>query len=129
MPKEKISHVQIGQMMKLAGATIRQQQTELTETRAENEELKQKVAHFELKDRAEKLATAMEERNLRSELSYPEKVAHLMGHPNLAAVEAAVDMNAPQVLKVASVHDDGTLGTDNTDSAEGRFNQALASLE
>lgn len=122
----KISNAQIGQAIKTAAASLRV----LSE---ENAELKDKVAHFERKEHAEKLASQMEEKGLQPELSFHEKVAGLLRRPNLEAVEAAIDMSAPQT-KLAAVHDDGEVvvegGSDVEGSAAGNnFAAALAGLD
>ena len=119
----KISQAQTGQMMKLAGQSLRA----LSE---ENQDLKTKVAHYEKKERAEAIAIRMQEKGLEPELSYAEKVAGLLTRDNLAVVEEAVGMAAPQ-MKLASVHDDSRVsveGGDESNQAEAQFAANLASL-
>lgn len=94
----KISAPQVGQMLKLAAENLRA----LSE---ENQNLKVKVAHFEKKERAEQIATVMEEKGLEPELDFKDKVAGLMKRDDLRVVEEAVGMSAPQ-MKLASVHED-----------------------
>lgn len=70
----------------------------------ENSGLKEKIAHFEKKERVEKLASAMHSKGLNPESTYEEKVAALMQRGNLAVIEEAVNMSAPQI-KLAEVSD------------------------
>lgn len=123
---DKISNAQMGQAMKIAAASLRA----LSE---ENASLQEKVAHYERKDRAEKLASRMEEKGLQPELSIQEKVAGLLKRENLDAVEAAIDLSAPQT-KLASVYDDGKVSVEGNSDLEGgaaadTFAAALAGLE
>lgn len=105
----KLSNVEVGQMMKLAAENLRA----LSE---ENQGLREKVASYEKLERVEKIAGVMEEKGLEPELSYDEKVDGLLKRDDLAVVEQAVGMTAPQ-MKLASVHDDGS-----TVSVEGGLN-------
>ena len=119
----KISGVQVGQMMKLAAENLRG----LSE---ENQELRTKLASYEKKDRVESLATIMEEKGLEPELSYEEKVAGLLTRDDLDVVEEAVGMSAPQ-MKLASVHDDSRIeveGGVEGSQAESNFAANLASI-
>ncbi len=59
--------------------------------------LTEKVAYYEKKERVEKIAQEMQEKNLRPDLSYKEKVDAIMQKDNLDVVEEAIGMNAPQV--------------------------------
>ena len=62
------------------------------------------VAHFERRERVEKIASAMESKGLDTDTSYDQKVDALMGHDNLDVVEQAINMSAPQI-KLAAVSD------------------------
>lgn len=118
---EKLSNVQVGEMMKLAASSLRS----LAE---ENQELKEKVAAFELKERVEKIASQMEDKGLNPELSFEEKVSSLMRKDNLDAVEEAIGMSAPQT-KLASLSDSGQVVVEGSgNSAEDHFAAALVSL-
>jgi hypothetical protein len=120
---EKLSNVQIGQMMKVASDGLRALSEELVSA-------KTKLAHFERKERAEKIATQMEEKSLNSDLSFEEKVAHLMGQENLDVIEQAVGMSNTNMNsfsltdKVAHVGD----GSSETDVLVDAFAESLASI-
>lgn len=124
---DKISHVQLGEMLKTAGASITSLLEEKKGLQEQVEELESKVAHFEHKEKAEKIAHQMEEKNLQPELSFSEKVAGLVGRDNLEVVEEAVKLSAPQV-KLASVSDEGAMLIDSDDAAANVFAASLASL-
>lgn len=109
----KISAPQVGQMMKLASASLRA----LSE---DNQVMREKLAFYEKKDRAEKLASAMSEKNIEPELSHTEKVAGIMRRENLDVLEEAVGMAAPQ-MKIASVHDNGVVSVEGGASDDGSF--------
>lgn len=120
----KTSSAQAGQMMKLAAENLRA----LSE---ENQDLKTKVAHFEKKERAEKIAMKMEEKGLEPELSMQDKIAGLLKRDDLSVVEEAVGMSAPQ-MKLASAHNDERVaveGDNSGDSASDAFAQNLASID
>lgn len=119
----KISAAQTGQMMKLAAASLRV----LSE---ENQDLRVKVASYEKKERAERIASAMQSKGLEPELDYQEKVAGLLQRDDLNIVEEAVGLTAPQ-MKLASVHEDRRVqveGAEGTDDASDRFASNLASI-
>ena len=124
---DKISHVQLGEMLKTAGASITSLLEEKKGLQEQVEELESKVAHFEHKEKAEKIAHQMEEKNLQPELSFSEKVAGLVERENLEVVEEAVKLSAPQV-KLASISDNGSLIVDEDDAAANTFAASLASL-
>ena len=121
----KISNVEVSQMMKLAAENLRT----LSE---ENQGLREKVAEFEKKEQAETIAHLMEEKGLEPEASFQEKVAGLLKRDDLEVVKQAVGLSAPQ-MKLASVHDEGTIevegGVSDEDggSAAAGFAAALAS--
>lgn len=125
MSIEKISTAQVGQMMKVAGEALQK-------VVSERDELKEKVAHYEKKERAERIAAEMEAKGLKNELSFHEKVAHLMERESLDVVEEAVSMQAPQT-KTASIHDDedgiSVEGHSETDRAAAAFVASMASLD
>lgn len=98
----KISHVQAGQMMKMAAENIRSLSAEKLELATERDELLQKVAGFEREKRVEKVAKAMESKGLNPDLSLDEKIASLRQHEKLEVLEEAVNLSAPQ-MKLASV--------------------------
>ena len=114
----KISGVEVGQMMKLAADNLRA----LSE---ENQELRVKVAEYEKKDYCEKIAHAMEEKGLEPEISFSEKVEALMRRDDLAAFEQAVGFTAPQ-MKLASVHDTGTIEVEGSGGASDEEGGAAA---
>ena len=70
----------------------------------ENRVLKEKVAAFQKRERVEKIAAAMEQKQLDHDTTYEQKVANLMSHHNLDVVEEAISMSAPQI-KLAAVSD------------------------
>lgn len=122
----KLSNVEVGQMMKLAAENLRA----LSE---ENQELRSLVFGYQRREQAEKIASAMEEKGLEPESTMEEKIAGLLERDDLEVVEKAVTMSAPQ-MKIASVHDDGTVEVEggNTDEDAGRaaagFLAGLASI-
>lgn len=120
----KTAQAQAGQMMKLAAENIRA----LSE---ENQDLKTKVAHYEKKERAEKIASKMEQKGLEPELSMEDKIAGLLKRDDLSVVEEAVSMSAPQ-MKLASVHDGdmrvAVEGDETGGSAQDAFAANLASI-
>ncbi len=122
---DKISHAQISQAIKTAAASLRT-------ISVENAELKEKVAHYERKERAEGLANQMDDKGLQPELSFQEKVAGLLKRDNLDAVEEAINMSAPQT-KLASVHEEGRVTVEGGSEIEGgaaqdNFAAALAGI-
>lgn len=120
---EKLSNAQVSQFLKTASGTLRA----LSE---ENVSLKEKVAFYEKKERAEKIAEAMDQKGLEPDLSLAEKVAGLMKRDDLDIVEEAVSMSAPQ-MKLASVYEDGIVsggGDSETERAAIEFAARLASL-
>lgn len=128
----KFSQAQAGQMMKLAAEHLRALSEENQMLAAQRDEAVSKLAHYEKKEYAEKIAHLMEEKGLEPELHFQEKVAGLMRREDLSVVEEAVGMSAPQ-MKLASVHEDrrvtveGGMGDEN-DQASLMFASNLASL-
>jgi hypothetical protein len=87
-----------------AAATLAQVGPTLRALSAENSDLRTKVAHYEKRDRAEKIASQMEAKQLDPETTHGQKVDTLMDQDNLDVVEQAVEMSAPQI-KLASISD------------------------
>lgn len=129
---EKINNAQVAQLSKLASATLRALSEENTTLRTENDDLKTKVAAFQKRARAEKIAAEMESKGLNSDVPFETKVAEILRKENLEVIEEAVSMAAPQT-KLASIHEDGveveSSGDAATDAAAQRFATALASLD
>ena len=96
----KISGMQAATVLRQAGQAVRKQA-------AENRILREKVAAYESRERCEKIAHALEEKNMHGELTFEEKVAHLAELPpsEMAAYEKAVDLVAGGGVKLASVVD------------------------
>jgi hypothetical protein len=98
---EKISSQQAQTILKTASATIRTLQSEKAD-------LQEKVAGFEKRERAEKIAAEMEEKGLHADLDRQEKVAHLLNAdavPNLDVTEEAVKMASPQNAVLGNLGD------------------------
>jgi hypothetical protein len=85
----KISSHDAASLLKQAGAAIRT-------LKQERNDLTQKVASFEKRERMEKIARDMEEKGLSTELTFEQKVAALDKAPNLAVTEEAIKLAAPQ---------------------------------
>lgn len=129
---EKISTQQAAELQKLAASTLRALSEENVKLRTSNEELVEKVASYEKRERAEHIAGKMEEKGLNTDLSFQEKIAQIMQRDDLDVLEQAVSMSSPQ-MKLASVHDaEGveveTTGSDSGDVAAQQFAANLASL-
>lgn len=77
----------------------------------QNSHLKEKLAHYEKRERVAKLASAMQNKGLNPESTMEEKVAALMQRDNLHVIEEAVNMSAPQI-KLAEVSDRPGSATD-----------------
>lgn len=97
MSMNKLSSDEVRDTLAQVGPTLRA----LSE---ENSDLKEKLAHFQKKERAEKLASSMHQKGLNPETTQEEKVAALMQRDNLDVIEEAVNMSAPQI-KLAEVSD------------------------
>lgn len=100
----KISSEKTAEVLRQVGPTLRA-------LSSENEALKEKLAGYEKRAQAERLATQMDAKGLNPELNHDEKVERLMGQDDLDVVEKAVDMSAQQV-KLASVSDFSGDGSD-----------------
>jgi hypothetical protein len=94
----KLSSVKVAEVL----AQVPQALRALSE---ENQSLKEKIAHYERRDRVTKIASQMTEKNLNPESSMEEKIASLMSADDLDAYEKAIELSAPQV-KLAALHDD-----------------------
>lgn len=122
----KISNVEVSQMMKLAAENLRG----LSE---ENQSLREQVATYQKRERAEKIAAVMEEKGLEPGMSFQEKTASILQRDDLDVLETAVGLTAPQ-MKLASVADDqrleveGGLGDEGSGHAESNFLTGLASI-
>ena len=79
------------------GPALRAQQMEI-------QALRTKLAEYEKYARVTKLASEMQQKGLDPDVSYEDQVDRLMQATNLAVVEEAVRMGAPQV-KVAELAD------------------------
>lgn len=92
----------------------------------ENQELKEKVAFYQKRERVEKLASDMEHKNLDPESTYEQKVEKLMQTPDedVGVVEKAVDLSAQQV-KLASLSDNPGNPSDATSAFEAAILQDL----
>jgi hypothetical protein len=129
----KYSGAQAGQMMKLAAENVRALSTENQGLRTENQELQEKVAHFEKRARVEKIASKMTEKGLEPETDIGTKIENLMTRDDIAVVEKAVELTAPQT-KLASVADGGQVSVEGgssdaeNDMAATQFASNLASL-
>jgi hypothetical protein len=86
----KISSENIKETMLEAASVIRDQESKLAE-------LQEKIAHFQKKERCEKIASVMEEKNINSGMSFSEKVAELMHQEDLNRIESAVEIVTPHV--------------------------------
>lgn len=93
----KLSSTKVAEVLSQVGPTLRA----LSE---ENTALKEKVAHYERRDRVVKLASQMEEKRLDPETTHEQKIESLMAAPDLEVVEKAVELSAPQI-KVAALSD------------------------
>lgn len=117
---DKISGAQAQELLKVAAQNVRSLSKDNQELVTQRDGLLSKIAHFEKKERAEKIANLMEEKGVQTELSFSEKVASLLsGERDLAVVEEALHMGAPQI-KVASVDEDSNVAVPGADDTEGQ---------
>jgi hypothetical protein len=93
----KLSSTKVAEVLAQVPVALRAQQEEIAQ-------LKEKIAHYEKRDRVIKIASAMQTKNLDPDTSYDEKVENLMGSDNLDVVEKAIEYSAPQV-KLAALSD------------------------
>lgn len=109
----KLSSTKVAEVLAQVPVALRAQQEEIAQ-------LKEKIAHYEKRDRVVKIASAMQQKNLDPETSYDEKIENLMGSDNLDVVEKAIELSAPQV-KLAALSDH----PGNPSNAEDAFVQGL----
>ncbi len=114
---EKLASNKVAEVLNQVAPTLRAQAATIEAQDSEISELRTKVAHYEKKERAEKIASVMESKKLDPDTNFSEKVAGLMERDNLDVVEEAVGMAAPQ-MKVAALSDNPGAGGTN---AEERF--------
>jgi hypothetical protein len=101
----KLSSEQVGQILGQVAPTLRAQQEKIESLSTTNQTLTEKVAFYQRRERAEKIASQIEAKGLDPETSYSQKVNNLMGSDkNLDVIEEAVEMSAPQI-KLASLSD------------------------
>lgn len=86
---QKISTQDAASLLKQAGAAIRA-------LVSEREDLSNKVASYEKRERMEKIARSMEEKGLSSDLTFDQKMAALNSAPSLDVTEEAIKLAAPQ---------------------------------
>ncbi len=90
----KLSSTKVAEVLAQVPTVLRAQQETIAE-------LQEKVASYEKRDRAIKIASAMQTKNLSPDTSYDEKVAALMERTDLDVYEKAIDLSAPQIKLVA----------------------------
>lgn len=118
---QKISSEQAGQILGQVAPTLRAQQTKIESLTTENQELTEKVAFYQRRERAEKIASQLEAKGLDPETSFVQKVEGLMKpETDLDVVEKAIDMSAPQI-KLASLSD----SPGNASDAKSSFEAAI----
>lgn len=93
----KLSSVKVAEVLAQVPQTLRAQQEEI---RA----LKEKVAHYEKRDRVVKIASEMQTKNLDPDTTLEEKIESLMAQDDLDVYEKAIELSAPQI-KVAALSD------------------------
>lgn len=94
---QKLASTKVAEVLAQVPVALRAQQEEIAQ-------LREKVAHYEKRDRVIKIASAMQAKNLDPETSYEEKITNLMDSENLDVVEKAIDLSAPQI-KLAALTD------------------------
>lgn len=105
----KIASTKVAQVLSQVGPALRA-------LAQENHDLREKLAHYQKRDRAEKIASEMETKQLNPGTSFQEKVAQLMQQDDLQVVEKAVELSAPQIKLAALTDEPG-----NAASAEDAF--------
>lgn len=93
----KLSSTKVAEVLAQVPIALRAQQEKIAS-------LEEKIASFEKRDRATKIASAMQTKNLSPDTSYDEKVAALMERDDLDVYEKAIDLSAPQI-KLAALSD------------------------
>jgi hypothetical protein len=104
----KLSSTKVAEVLAQVPVALRAQQQEIAD-------LKEKIAHFEKKDRVVKIASQMQSKNIDPEISYDDKVENLMGSDKLDVIEQAIDYSAPQI-KLAALSDHTGNPTDAADA-------------
>lgn len=93
----KLSSTKVAEVLTQVPIALRAQQEKIAS-------LEEKIASFEKRDRATKIASAMQTKNLSPDTSYDEKVAALLERDDLDVYEKAIDLSAPQI-KLAALSD------------------------
>jgi len=109
----KLASTKVAEVLAQVPIALRAQQDEIAS-------LKEKLAHYEKRDRVTKIASAMQTKNLDPDTTYDQKVENLMGSEDLDVFEKAIELSAPQI-KVASLSDH----QGNPNDAETAFAQGL----
>jgi hypothetical protein len=105
MSMQKISSEQASQILGQVGPTLRAQQQKIESQAVMIEEQQEKLAFYQRRERAEKIASQLEAKGLDPDTTYAQKVDGLMSSDkNLDVIEEAVGMSAPQI-KLASLSD------------------------
>ncbi len=118
---QKISSEQAGQILSQVGPTLRAQQQQIQSLTTENSTLMEKVAFYERRERAEKIASQLEAKGLDPDTTFSEKVEGLMStEKSLDVIQEAVEMSAPQI-KMASLSDQ----PGNPSDAKSQFEAAI----
>lgn len=121
MSMQKISSEQAGQVLGQVAPTLRAQQQKIESLETENVTLTEKVAFYQRRERAEKIAAQLEAKGLDPDSTFAEKVDGLMGpEKDLDVIEKAIDMSAPQI-KMASISD----SPGNASDAKSAFEAAI----
>lgn len=99
---EKISHEKMAQVLAEVGPVLRK-------VAAERDELKEKIASYERRDRAMKVASEMHQKGLNTDQSLDKLAASLADadkQGKLATIEAAVEMVGPDMsTKIATINE------------------------
>jgi hypothetical protein len=99
----KISHAQVAEVLADVPATLRK-------VAEENKSLKEKVAAYELRERTTKIASEMHRKNIHTDVSHDELVAHLekqASEGKLDVIEKAIEYAAPDMgTKLAQLTSD-----------------------
>lgn len=104
----KLSSTKVAEVLAQVPVALRAQQEKIAS-------LEEKIASFEKRDRATKIASAMQTKNLSPDTSYEEKVASLMERDDLDVYEKAIDLSAPQI-KLAALSDHPSNATNAEDA-------------
>jgi hypothetical protein len=106
----KIAHTKVAEVLSQVGPTLRAQREEIAS-------LTEKLAHYQKRDRAMKIANDMQAKNMNPDTSFEDKVDSLMAEDNgrLNVLEEAVNLSAPQV-KLAALSDHPSNATDAEDA-------------